>query len=406
MSAMDFAMRHIDVGFQVLRNTFPVLVWPWPMMGRRWAVVTRYDDVVEVFRTPDVFDVIYAPKIAMLMDGDNIFLGMSPGEEAVRDKSNLGLAAPRGEAAGVIGPRAAALADEVVTRARPTGKLDLAMELTQDVTTRVFGQYFGTPGTSVKEFSDQARLLFQYMFADLAGDAALEARARPVAAAMRTYVEGCIAARKATRGTHDDMLERCLRMQDAGVAGMDDRSIRNNLIGCITGGLPQPPMLVPQLFDKLLDMPDALAGAQAAARADDDALVAKYVFEAARFYPLAPGLFRDCTRDFVVAAGTSRARSIPKGTRVLAAFRSAMFDGRRVPEPGRFRVDRAEGQYIHFGMGMHECFGVHMNRALLPAICKPVLKLPGLRRAKGPEGRLRMEGIFPMQLTAEFNPAG
>jgi hypothetical protein len=31
-----------------------------------------------------------------------------------------------------------------------------------------------------------------------------------------------------------------------------DRDIRNNLVGIIVGALPQPPMMIPQLFDILL----------------------------------------------------------------------------------------------------------------------------------------------------------
>jgi len=52
---------------------------------------------------------------------------------------------------------------------------------------------------------------------------------------------------------------------------------------------------------------------------------------------------------------------------------------------------------------MHECFGLYMNREMVPAICKAVLKRPGLRRAPGDSGRLRMESIFPMSLVVEFD---
>jgi hypothetical protein len=60
---------------------------------------------------------------------------------------------------------------------------------------------------------------------------------------------------------------------------------------------------------------------------------------------------------------------------------------------------------MHFGYGLHECFGLYMNRIMVPEICKAVLRLPNLRRATGAEGRLRMDdtyGIFPMNLTVQF----
>ncbi len=396
-----WGMAHLEPIFRILRNTLPILVVRY--QGQRYALVTRYDDVAEVLARPNVFDVIYAPKLAVIMDGGNIFLGLPDTGPASRDRATMRLAAPRAEAMTRVGPHAARLAEEVMAAAAPTGHVDLAMKLTQAVTTRFFGSYFGTPGDDLTAFSDQARLLFSYMFADMANDPALAARAAPAAAALRAHVEACIAARKAARGTHDDILARCLDLQDLGTPGMDDVGIRNNLIGLIVGALPQPPMIIPQLFDVLLDRPDRLQAAQAAAVAGNDALVARHVFEALRFYPLTPGLFRDCTEDYRLAAGTLRARTIRRGTRVVAATRSAMFDGRRVHDPMAYRLDRPDYHYMHFGGGLHECFGLYMNRALIPAICAAVLRRPGLRRAAGEAGRLQLDGIFATNLTVAFD---
>lgn len=400
---LGWLKARMDLVFRILRNTLPILVVRF--RGRTWVLVTRYDDVQEVLLRPNVFNVTYAPKIAVIMQGDNIFLGMKDEERGTRDKTTMRMAAPRAEAMARVKPETARLAAEVVARALPRGRLDIAMELTQEVTTRLFGAYFGTPGRSVTELSDQARALFGFMFADLSNDPARRIAAEPVAAALRAHVEETIAARRQDRGRHDDILERCLQFQEMGLPGLSDREIRNNLIGLIVGAMPQAPMLIPQLFDILLDRPSVLAEAQAAARADDDAAVARYVFEASRFWPLTPGLFRNCEEEYRLAAGTWRARTIPKGAFVMAATRSAMMDGRKVTDPRAFRTDRPDHHYMHFGCGMHECFGLYMNRVMVPEICKAVLKLPGLRRAAGPEGRLRMDtefGIFPMNLTVAF----
>ncbi|MFC7475741.1 hypothetical protein ACFQS7_15315 [Dankookia sp. GCM10030260] len=394
---------HMDLMFRIARTLVPILVVRF--QGRTWALVTRYDDVEEVLTRPNVFDVTYAPKIAAIMDGDNIFLGMKDEERFTRDKTNMRMTAPRGEAVARVAPETARLTAEVLDRARPAGRVDLAMELTQDVTTRLFGAYFGIPGRSVKAFSDEARGLFGFMFADLFNDPARRTAVEPLAASMRAQVEATIAARKLARGQHDDILERCLQFQDLGLPGFSDREIRNNMIGLIVGALPQPPMVIPQLFDVLLDRPRELAEAQAAALGDDDALVARYVFEASRFYPLTPGLFRNCVTPYRVAAGTWRAKTIPAGAFVMAATRSAMFDGRKLPDARAFRIDRPADAYMHFGHGMHECFGVYMNRVMIPEICKAVLKLPKLRRAAGPAGKLRLDDefdLFAMNLTVEF----
>jgi cytochrome P450 len=394
-----WVMRHMELLFRIARNLFPILIVKY--QGKIFALVTRFDDVQEVFQRPNVFDVIYAPKIRVLMDGDNIFLGMRDEDQATRDKSTMRLAAPRGEAATRVKPRVEELAEQTMAGAK--GRIDVVMELTQTVTTRFFGEYFGTPAADILKFSDDARLFFKFMFVDMNNDPALRVEVDPAAAHMRSFVEEKITARKQQRGLYDDMLERCLKLQDDGFPGMTDRDIRNNLIGMIVGGLPQPPMVIPQLIDVLLGRPKELAAASEAARTGDDTLLSKYVFEASRFYPLTPGLFRHCTADYRLAGGAWRSRTIPAGSLVMAATRSAMFDGRRVDHPLQFRIDRPDHNYMHFGYGMHECFGVYINRMMMPAICKALLKRKNLRRAEGEAGKLQMDGAFAKSLVVEFD---
>jgi len=64
----------------------------------------------------------------------------------------------------------------------------------------------------------------------------------------------------------------------------------------------------------------------------------------------------------------------------------------RLPDPKAFDPRRLPHEYIHFGYGLHQCFGIHMNIALLPLMLKALLKRPKLWRAPGPEGRLRKRG--------------
>lgn len=394
-----WAMRNMDVLFMVARNLFPILVVTYK--GKSFALVSRFDDVQEVMSRPNVFQVPYAAKLKVIMGGGNIFLGMDDVPDFTRDKSTMRVVVPRSDVETLVKTRTEALAREVVEKAG--GRIDIAMELTQTVTTRFFLDYFGTPDTEKGEMSDWARLLFHFQFADQGNDPALLARVEPVAKALRDHLDGVIAARKsAPDDGKDDILGRCLKLQAAGTPGMSDEQIRNNLIGFIVGGLPQPPMIIPQLFQILLDRPKELRGACEAARAGDDALMTRYVFEALRYYPLTPGLFRQCAQPYRVAGGNWRSRTIPAGATVLALTRSAMFDGRRVPSPWSFRLDRPDYAYMHFGYGMHICFGVYINLVMVPMICKALLEKADLRRAGGEAGQLSLEGIFAKRLVVEY----
>jgi cytochrome P450 len=103
-----------------------------------------------------------------------------------------------------------------------------------------------------------------------------------------------------------------------------------------------------------------------------------------------------------IAAGTSRETEVPDGANVYVAFSSAMMDERRVPDPQTFDPRRLPHEYIHFGYGLHQCFGIHMNMALLPLMLKALLKQPGLRRAPGPAGKLRKRGAFSDTLHVNY----
>ncbi len=345
------------------------------------AIVTRHADVIEVLEREADFAVVYEPRMRRLTDGENFFLGMQDGPAYTRDVTNMRAAVRRGDLAGMVVPLAAKRAAEIVAAA--PGRLDVPVDLARRIPLHLLDRYFGTPGPSEAETAEWMTVLFWYLFADLDADPAIEARAMAAAASLRVYLDGAIAARKAAGAGGDDILGRCLALQAAGQPGMDDLGIRNNLIGLLIGFVPTIAKATTQALAQLLHRPAALAVAQGAARAGDDALLGICVFEAMRFDPGNPIIYRRAVRDTEIARGTLRALKIPKDTMVLAANLSAMFDPLAWPAPEEFRTDRPWAQYILWGWGMHTCFGEHINHAVIPQILKPLLAKPGLR-AIGP----------------------
>jgi cytochrome P450 len=388
--------------FAVLRAFQPtlalrrVLVKAYPNTGT--AVVTRREDVIEVLRRDEDFEVVYEPRMREITAGENFFLGMQPGWPYTRDVSAMRLAARRSDVADIVAPRAATLASEIV--AGSGGTLNLPGDLALRVSADMVGTYFGTPGPSEREMIDWATAMFWFLFGDLGADPQVGARARQAAADCRAWLDAAIAARKAAPTPANDVLNRCLALQAAETPGMDDLGIRNNLIGLLIGAVPTISKAATLALDELLRRPEALRVAQAAARAGDDALMEAHVWEALRFNPHNPVIYRRAVRDATIAAASLRARRIPKGTLVFAANHSAMFDGLDIPDPRAFRADRPWDTYIHWGYGMHACFGDAINRAVIPAILKPLLARPGLR-ATGP----RDDGgtPFPVSLPVAFD---
>jgi cytochrome P450 len=366
------------------------------------AVVTRYEDVVEILDRDADFEVVYEPKMRAITGGENFFLGMQDSALYTRDTSNMRLAMRRDDVAAIVEPLANSLARQLVAKASHV--IDVPNDLSLRVPTAIVTDYFGIGGARNDDLVAWSTVMFWYLFIDLAGDPVLQRKALDAAAACRSAIDAAIAARKAAHQAKDDVLGRCLVLQKADLPGMDDLGIRNNLIGLVIGAIPTISKACVQALDQLLARPEALASAHAAAHAGDDALFAAHVFEAFRFNPINPLIYRRATRNTKVAAGSLRARNIPKGAMVLAANLSAMFDPLRIQTPERFRTDRPWGDYMLWGYGMHSCFGAHINRAVMPAILKPLIAKPGLRRAAGAAGRIDSAGTpFPQHWSVEWD---
>jgi cytochrome P450 len=368
------------------------------------VLVTRFEDVKDVLRRDRDFEVVYAPRMIEITAGQNFFLGMADTPDYTRDVSNMRLAVRREDLPGIVKPFANQCSTGLVQAL--SGRIDVPQDLTLRVPTQMVGAYFGTPGPSEKKMIEWTTIMFWYLFIDLAADPDLDKRALEAAAECRAYLDELIQTRKASPAAGEDVLGRCLVMQHADLPGMDDLAIRNNLIGLIIGAVPTISRAAVQALDQILDRPTVLQEAQSAARADDDELLARYVFEALRFNPVSPLIYRRAVRDTTIAAHTLRSVKVPRQSLVLAANFSAMFDRLKVDDPNSFRIDRPSDAYILFGDGLHTCFGVHINRVVIPAILKPLLKLEGLRRVSGPVGQIDTEGTpFPVHMWLEFGPA-
>jgi cytochrome P450 len=401
---LQWAFDHPEIFLSILRDWAPIL-----LLKKKVAIVTRYDDVKEVFLADDAFGVPYADKLNVITGGVPFILGMEDSPDYRRNLAAMRSVIRIDPMHGVVAtddiearlvPAIEIAAEKFV--AATDGRVDM-LELSRKVTFDVLLEYFGTPAPINGDIVVWATRLFESIFHLGKPDPALDKEAAAYAQALRAHLRSLVEARKHSGEDPDDVLGRCLKLQASGAPGFSDREIVGALAGFIVAGLPQPPMILPKVIEQLLRRPKILAQAQDAARRNEDATLAKYVFEAMRFDPLAPLLQRIAKREHVLAEGTSRAKRIEPGTHVMFFFASAMMDDRRVVNPKSFNPDRPPNNYILFGYGLHQCFGLHMNMRLLPLMLKPLLQRDGLRRASGPEGHLRKQGVFPDRMVVRFD---
>jgi cytochrome P450 len=390
-----WAMQQLPLVFRILRTVHPIL-----RIGKT-VVVTRYDDVREAFLNDAAFRVPYGPHLDVIMGHHPFFLSMDDTPEYRRDTDAMRKVVRISDIPQRLVPEVERLGEMIV--AESNGSLEVVDSLVRRVTFELYSRYFGVTDPPGGDLRVWATRLFEFQFVDPENDPSLRAEVDKLAPALRDHIQNLMNARRTSGAGQDDVLGRCLVMQAQNVPGFSDDQIRSSLMGFIVGGPPQPPMVVPQALEQLLRRPDALEGAQRAARDDDNERLAGYVFEAMRFDPLAPFLPRTAIKAATIAAGTARSTDVPEGATLYISMSSAMMDDRRLADPQTFNPRRLPHEYIHFGYGLHQCFGFHMNTALLPLMLKSLLKRKNLRRAKGSKGKLRKRGVFSDTLYVDFD---
>jgi cytochrome P450 len=199
-----------------------------------------------------------------------------------------------------------------------------------------------------------------------------------------------------------DPVSRLLRLAVSGALQFDPVRVGLNVGGLLIGTVETTSHTAINALAGLLDRPELIGDARAAAAADDPAAIDGYVYEALRFRPAFPYFFRTCEQPTVLAGGTPHAAEIPKGTTVLALTHAAMFDLAAFPDPERFDPKRSRSDAFHFGHGLHECLGRAIGEVMIPEIVRQCLRLPGLR-ATGPVER--QDGTVPESYTLRWNAA-
>jgi cytochrome P450 len=388
---------HGEILFSLLRAVCPIA--RFKLKGQPVALVTRYDDVKEVFLADDAFPVSYATKLKMVTDNPFIF-GMKDGPDYRRDHAAMRKVILDEDIEAHLAPKTRAVAERTVTAA--DGCID-SVDFVRQVTFEVLLEYFGVPKPTNGDIEVWSTRLFQYI-CQVDDDPALDKDAEVYGNLLRTHVHEVVSARMNSGEDRDDILGRCLQRQAAGEDGFSTERICTALVGLIVAGLPQPPAVLPKALEQLLQRSKILAEAQRAARDGDEETVKRYMLEAMRFDPLTPFLPRNTVKDHVIAAGNRRAKNIERGRHVLFSFASAMMDDGRVANPKSFNPNRPASAYLLFGYGLHQCLAKAICEKLLPIMLMALLKKNNLARARGAEGRLIRQGAMAERLVVCFDP--
>jgi cytochrome P450 len=176
-----------------------------------------------------------------------------------------------------------------------------------------------------------------------------------------------------------DPISRLLTLSFSKALIFDMERLIINIGGLLIGTVETTSHAVVNALSFLLQKPDLLAKARAAAVAGDLATVDGHVFEALRFKPAFTYFMRTCEKDTVLSRGTEFETPVPSGRTVLALTASAMFDETAYGHPDQFDPTRDLRSMFHFGIDMHECLGRAIGAVMIPEVVRQVLLLQDLQ---------------------------
>ena len=180
---------------RLLRAFLPNLVLSKQFIGAYpntgTAIVTRYQDVIEVLDRNADFEVVYEPKMRAITGGENFFLGMQDTALYARDVSNMRLAMRRDDVAAIVEPLARGLAEQLV--AKQSNRIDVPTDLSLPVPTAIVTDYFGVAGARERRSHRLGDADVLVSLRRSRGRSGARGKALDAAAACRSVIDAAIA---------------------------------------------------------------------------------------------------------------------------------------------------------------------------------------------------------------------
>ena len=196
-----------------------------------------------------------------------------------------------------------------------------------------------------------------------------------------------------------NIVKRMLRTKFAKEADFNVKRVAINAGGLLIGSIETTSQAVAQTIQLFLTQPELLAKARAKAQLKDPAEFDAMVWEALRFVPISPYMFRQASEDYTIAKGTDRETTISAGANVLVLTQSAMFDPYAYKDPETFNPDRNWYHNFNFGFASHDCLGKHVGMVMIPEMVRQVMRRPKIKN----DGPIDYKnGPFPEELNLSW----
>lgn len=351
-------------------------------------VVTKYEDVVNVERRPDVFSSAQGVRPKGGGAGDLSIVSLDDPEHArQRRLVSRGFTPPRINAmVDHIREIARGLVDRVAAR----GECDFVDDIAKPLPLIVIAELLGLPVEDRDRLAAWSDTMMSAAGAEGDDDPRLQAAAGAWSEYV-TYLAGLMEQRRAE--PRDDLISVLLQSADAGELAFHEDELRERVA---TGGLRDGDLTGDELLMFLVLLlvagnettRNALSGGiDALSRFPDQrerlvadlSLVNGATEEILRYVSPVISFSRTVTRDTEL-----RGRELKAGDVVLNVYPSANRDEDVFEDPHAFRVDRSPNLHLAFGTGPHFCLGANLARTEIRILLEELFsRLPDLRVAPG-----------------------
>jgi len=392
--------------FKQLRAQRPILVTP------ACVLVSKYADVIDLLQMPKIFTVdLYKPKMGVTATDPGYLMAHDDDAIHYREKSLMQGMLNRNDLPRIRALVAKASSDIL---AEANGKIDVVYNYCRTVPAILVQEYFGLGNVDKKnliEWSfwnqydvfhnqpfdlnspEQAKyitdnhdrvtvLLANYIKKELVHKLALvklDQTKNLFLIVWRTLKSlGYLIQGKKAPIVKDDVFSRMLRTSFANQIEFDLVRVGVNAGGLLIGAIETTSQAVSQVIEFFIKQPELLAKAKAAAQQSDLKAFDNIVWEALRYVPISPYMFRQMSADYSLAKGTEYETLIPAKTNVLVLTQSAMFDDFANTNADEFNPDRTFYHNFNFGFGPHDCLGKYVGMEMIPEMVRQVLLLPNL----------------------------
>ena len=355
--------------------------------------LTRYDDIVSVYRDPELFSsdkkVDFKPNLgdSLLYEHHTTSLVFNDPPYHTRVRKLLAPAfTPR--ALRALQTRVEAQVDHLLDLAEERGRIDLIADLASALPVQLIGDMLGVPqderdplrGWSLAILGALEPVLSQEQF-----DTGCQA-----VADFKVYLRGLIADRKKHSGEHDDgeILSKLIAAEADGET-LTELELLHNCIFLLNAGHETTTNLIGNGVEALFRFPDELARL----RQEPD-LIKSAVEEFLRFESSNQLGNRRLTQDAEVGGVAMEA-----GTYIHVCIGAANRDPSQFPDPDRLDITRSPNRHLAFGSGIHACAGMSLARMEgQVAIGKLLRRFPNLRPDGAPVrgGRARFRGFLSL----------